>query len=228
LGLERTLPVVAKDDSDQAAKEVAKELLKRIDNETKKPVPSWIEFDGLPLGHLFVYEKDIVNAYIDGKGTVSGDLIGKGCPPSWPKIERRETGANYDYGKDEKFATELAAKIGNFRTSEDRIVVDARLKIVEKVVGQTPDKTFFDFPRSRSAPARSLSKSRSIASRHSGLRRDRPRNQLRYCGDLRAALILQGLPPEAVWRYLQPDFLRVSGRTRQFAEPGEQLSNFSR
>lgn len=47
----------------------------------------WVPVDDVPNEYVFEYEKDIIAAY--STGSINPDLISKGCPITWPLIERK-------------------------------------------------------------------------------------------------------------------------------------------
>jgi 6-phosphofructokinase 1 len=48
---------------------------------------TWIPDDGIPIGYPFDYEKGIIKAY--SKGDLPSEMIERGCPKEWPRVERR-------------------------------------------------------------------------------------------------------------------------------------------
>jgi 6-phosphofructokinase 1 len=52
--------------------------------------PRAVPVGGLPTEFLFNYEKDIIRAYIEGKGRFPEDKVSKGCPPIWPQVRTVE------------------------------------------------------------------------------------------------------------------------------------------
>jgi 6-phosphofructokinase 1 len=50
-------------------------------------INEWIPDDDLPIGYPFDYEKKIIEEY--SKGELSTELIARGCPKKWPKVEKK-------------------------------------------------------------------------------------------------------------------------------------------
>lgn len=84
---------------------------------------TWIPSDGVPLGYLFDYEKDIIKAYknkrLSAENRLDPKLLENGCPPDWPEIVRREP--------DRELDESIQSKIGAFRDPADGIAVDTRM-----------------------------------------------------------------------------------------------------
>ena len=60
---------------------------KCAENLTQSLGMQWVPVDDIPNEYVFEYEKDIIAAY--SKGPIDPTLIGKGCPPQWPAIQRK-------------------------------------------------------------------------------------------------------------------------------------------
>jgi 6-phosphofructokinase 1 len=102
-----------------AAELLAKEISVRLTG-------IWTPTDGVPLGYLFDYEKDIVEAYVQkelrGK-SLDIKLLQDGCPPDWPKVEKREA--------THRNASRIQEKFGAFRAASSAIAVDSRISDVD-------------------------------------------------------------------------------------------------
>jgi 6-phosphofructokinase 1 len=113
-------PVVVKSGVTDPTGYIAQEISLRLTG-------TWIPSDGVPIGYLFDYEKDIVEAYVMkrlGKETL-GKLLEGGCPPDWPKVAKREARHRNDNALQEKF--------GAFRAESSAIVVDSRASEADDV-----------------------------------------------------------------------------------------------
>jgi len=73
--------------------------------------------DAPPTGFLFDYEKDVINAYVEGGGQFSDKLVKQGCPKKWPDVPRFQAG----------FRNPVPyTKTGKHRSLNAKINVDAR------------------------------------------------------------------------------------------------------
>lgn len=81
----------------------------------------WQHPTGLPDGYVFAYEKDIIDAFVRGKGKMPKEYVQRGCTPDWSKVEHNP------------FLTHLYANplgediLGSYRSEDAQIVVDARV-----------------------------------------------------------------------------------------------------
>jgi 6-phosphofructokinase 1 len=108
-------PIVVPAFGGRSALECARQIVSRLGWSPWKPP------DGLPDGHLFDYEKDIIDAFVKFQRGDRGALpVEKGCPAEWPHVRRVSAEAD----KPCPAPTDL---IGTWRTPEDEILVDARL-----------------------------------------------------------------------------------------------------
>jgi len=82
----------------------------------------WVPSDGVPLGYLFDYEKEIIKAYknkrLSAENGLAPKLLESGCPPNWPEIVRRDA--------DRELHESFQSTIGAFRDPSDGIAVDTR------------------------------------------------------------------------------------------------------
>jgi len=110
------------------------------------PNHHWVPDDGLPLGYLFDYEKDIIEAYAAGvDGLVDTELFGRGVPERWPSVCRRE--AAHENRLPE-------ALTGRHRTDDDVVLVDARARIARGAA--------LTFPEAGPRPALHYSRKRQL------------------------------------------------------------------
>jgi hypothetical protein len=63
----------------------AQECARKI---TKSLGRQWVPVDDIPDEYVFDYEKDIIRAY--SQDSIEPKLIDKGCPRTWPSVERQE------------------------------------------------------------------------------------------------------------------------------------------
>ena len=70
----------------QSSLRVAKRIGRVIENTTQREI-EWIGIDGLPINYPFDYEKDIIKAYTQGKGSLEDKYVRSGCTKHWPKLE---------------------------------------------------------------------------------------------------------------------------------------------
>jgi 6-phosphofructokinase 1 len=125
----------------------------------------WVTPDGLPIGYLFDYERDIIKEYRKGRGRISDSFVRRGAPTVWPWVHRDEA--------------ELRNPIlqGSWRgrafdgEAIDCVVVDAHMpRGAKKGLGAAP-------------PPEEL-----LVFREAGAAED----MVRYNGDVRAAVIVCG------------------------------------
>lgn len=102
---------------------------------------TWVPSDGVPLGYLFAYEKDIIKAYkntrLSAENRLHPKLLENGCPPDWPEIVRREAFRELNES--------IQSKIGAFRDPADGIVVDTRM-VYGTGSGDKPASSPLTFP----------------------------------------------------------------------------------
>jgi 6-phosphofructokinase 1 len=115
---------------ENGAKQCAKAVMKWLKKD-------WIPDDELPDEYVFEYEKDIIQAY--SKESIDPELIGKGCPPSWPSIERRKFTTESpldeeDVGRfrDVDYSTDPQA----FRKEESLVLAGALSDLSDKIISQ--------------------------------------------------------------------------------------------
>ena len=111
---------------------------------------TYIGPDGLPINYPFDYEKDIIEEYVRGNGSLlprerfpegqagedeedeEGDgnrskpaeiRLEQGCPERWPQVEKRQQGIHDNYPNPVG-----QQEIGSFRQESEKIIVDARTK----------------------------------------------------------------------------------------------------
>jgi 6-phosphofructokinase 1 len=103
------------DGFDHEACRVAKEIVKHFSAGT------FIPDDGLPIGYCFEWEKQVIEAFAEGEGLLTGpkrvEAIEVGCPLSWPPV--RKLPAQHDNPVPE-------AAVGKYRPEDARILVDTR------------------------------------------------------------------------------------------------------
>lgn len=79
----------------------------------------WEPDDGLPMGYLFDYEKDIIAAYLHPENRRWPDWLARGCPRAWPSVTRLEAKTVSNPIPEER--------IGAWRSATDLIFVDAHV-----------------------------------------------------------------------------------------------------
>jgi len=74
-------PIVVGEQTAAEAARCAREIVLRLRS-------SWIPDDGLPIGYPFSSEREIIEEYLNGSGTLSGRRLEQGCPTQWPAVEK--------------------------------------------------------------------------------------------------------------------------------------------
>ena len=136
----------------------AKEILRtlRVD---------WVTPDGLPVGYLFDYERDIIKEYRKGLGRISDSFVRRGAPATWPWVYRDEAKLRNPVPR--------GSHRGHAVDSEaiDCVIVDAHIpRGTKKGLGMAP-------------PPGEL-----LVFREAGA----AEGMVRYSGDVRAAIIVCG------------------------------------
>ena len=89
--------------------------------------------DSIPAKYVFDYEKDMIEAYVKGKGELPKEYVSAGCPREWPDVVNiRDADAQANIPQNPLHED----KIGDYRSEESRIVVDAR-----RLRGRSPSET---------------------------------------------------------------------------------------
>jgi 6-phosphofructokinase 1 len=136
----------------------AKEILRalRID---------WVTPDGLPIGYLFDYERDIIKEYRKGQGRISDSFVRRGAPAAWPWVARGEARLQNPVFRESRRGRAVDGE------AIDCVIVDAHLPRGNvKGLGAAP-------------PPGEL-----LVFREAGAAED----MVRYSGDVRAAIIVCG------------------------------------
>jgi 6-phosphofructokinase 1 len=126
---------------------------------------SWVTPDGLPIGYLFDYERDIIKEYRDGQGRIAGDFVKLGAPATWPWVFRDEAGLPNPVFRESSRGRGIDGE------AIDSIIVDAHMsRGTKEGLGATP-------------PPGEL-----LVFREAGAAEEK----VRYSGDVRAAIIVCG------------------------------------
>ena len=125
----------------------------------------WVTPDGLPIGYLFDYERDIIKEYRKGQGRIADSFVSQGAPPTWPWVPRDEARLRNPVLRESQRARAVDGEV------VDCIIVDAHLpRGAEKGLGAAP------------TPGELLVFREAGAAEH----------MVRYGGDVRAAIIVCG------------------------------------
>jgi 6-phosphofructokinase 1 len=125
----------------------------------------WVTPDGLPIGYLFDYERDIIFEYRKGQGRISDSFVRRGAPATWPWVPRDEARLRNPVFREFPRGHAVDGE------PMDCITVDAHLpRGTSKGLGAAP-------------PAGEL-----LVFREAGAVED----MVRYSGDVRAAIIVCG------------------------------------
>ena len=76
--------------SEEGAENCARQIVERLARHDDRDRHDliWETPDGLPDGYVFDYEKDIIEAYKAGNGTLDPVHVERGCPERWPEVRR--------------------------------------------------------------------------------------------------------------------------------------------
>jgi 6-phosphofructokinase 1 len=110
-------PTIEVNDLDErGAQQCAETLTRSLD------MP-WVPVHDLPSEYIFEYEKDIISAY--SKETIAPELISRGCPTSWPSIERREFKRQSPLREDVGLFRDWDYRNNSFKTEESMVLAGA-------------------------------------------------------------------------------------------------------
>jgi 6-phosphofructokinase 1 len=128
------------DQQQKAAEQCAREIVRRLQRQWATPLD-------LPEGYPFDYEKNIIDAFIEGGGRLPPDKLEAGCTATWPTVEKHpELNAS---GKSDYYPNPVPEEVGgSYRAEDASIVVDARAQRLRGKVQEfwATNDTFLTFP----------------------------------------------------------------------------------